>query len=69
MSEELKEVKSETQITDDSDKISYSKKTFKEYHEKKLEEENTENNTNFDCEYRVVTNILTKITKKIRECI
>lgn len=69
MPEELKEVKSETQITDDSDKISYSKKTFKEYHEKKLEEGNTENNTNFDCEYGVVSNILTKITKKIRECI
>ena len=36
---------------------------------KKLKEENTENNTNLDCEDRIVTDILTKIAKKISECI
>ena len=53
MSEEIRKVKSE--ITDDSDKfidaeaekfLLLLKKTFNEHHEKKLKEQNTENNTN-----------------------
>ena len=53
MSEEIRKVKSE--ITDDSDKfidaeagkfLLLLEKTFNEHHEKKLKEENTENNTN-----------------------
>ena len=47
----------------------YLKKTFNEHHERKLNEENTENNTNLDCEDGVVTEILTNIAKRIRECI
>ena len=39
-------------------------KTFSEHHEKKL---NNENNANLDCENGVVSNILTKIAKKIRK--
>ena len=53
VSEEIRKVKSE--ITDDSDKfidaeagkfLLLLEKTFNEHHEKKLKEENTENNTN-----------------------
>ena len=39
-------------------------KTFSEHHEKKL---NNENDTNLDCEYGVVDDILTKIAKKKSE--
>ena len=78
VSEEIKKVKSETEITDDSDKFIDAEaekvsllfeKTFNEHHEQKLNEENTENNTNLDCEDGVVTEILTNIAKRIRECI
>ena len=76
--EEIKKIKSETEITDNSDKfidaeaekfLLFFKKMFNEHHEKKLKEENTENNTNLDCEDRIVTDILTKIAKKISEYI
>ena len=76
--EEIKKIKSETEITDNSDKfidaeaekfLLLFKKMFNEHHEKKLKEENTENNTNLDCEDRIVTDILTKIAKKISEYI
>ena len=78
VSEEIKKVKSETEITDDSDKFIDAeaekfhllfKKTFNENHEKKLKEENTENNTNLDCENGLLTDIHTKIAKRIRKCI
>ena len=78
VSEEIKKVKSETEIIDNSDKfidaeaekyVLLFEKTFNEHHEKKLKEENTENNTNLDCEDGLVTEILTKIAKRIRECI
>ena len=78
MSEETKKVKSETEISDDSDKFVdaktenssyYLKKTFNEHHDKKLREQNTECNTNLDCEDRVITDILTEIAIRIRECI
>ena len=73
VSEEIKKVKSETEITDDSDKfldaeaekfLLLFEKAFNENHEKKLKEENTENNTNLDCEDEVATDILTRITKR-----
>ena len=76
--EEIKKIKSETEITDNSDKfidaeaekfLLLFKKMFNEHHEKKLKEENTENNTNLDCEDRIVTDILTKIAKKISKYI
>ena len=47
----------------------YLKKTFNEHHDKKLREQNTESNTNLDCEDRVITDILTEIAIRIRECI
>ena len=37
---------------------------FSEYHEKKLNSKNNENNANLDCEEGVISNILTKIAKK-----
>ena len=42
-------------------------RTFNRHHEKKLKEENNEHKTNLDCEDGVVTGILTKIAKRIRE--
>ena len=38
-------------------------KTFNEYHEKKLKEEN------LDCEHGIITDFLTKVAKKIRQYI
>ena len=76
VSEEIKKVKSETEIIDNSDKfidaqaekyVLLFEKTFNEHHEKKLKEENTENNTNLDYEDGLVNDVLTKITKRIGE--
>ena len=78
VAEEIKKVKSEAEIIDNSDKfidaeaekfLLLFEKIFNEHHEKKLKEENTENNTDLDCEDGLVTDFLTKIAKRIRECI
>ena len=45
------------------------KQTFSEHHEKKLKEEIIESNMNLDCEDGLVTDILTRIAKRIRESI
>ena len=81
MSEEIKKVISDTENIENPDKIDkfvdaeaekllvLFKQTFNEHHEKKLKEEIIENNMNLDCEDGLVTDILIKIAKRIRESI
>ena len=69
MSEEIKKVISDTENIDNPDKIDKFVDAFNEHHEKKLKEEIIENNMNLDFEDGLVTDILTKIAKRIRESI
>ena len=79
VSEEIKKVKTDIEhINEPNEELVNAEvekflilfeKTFSGHHENTLKEENTEKNFNLDSEKGIVSDILTKITKNIRETI